>query len=56
MTKKECHNIVGEFRKTYHPRNVEFYEIREMGFQESRTCEIWNLEPAKLQSRKLAEI
>jgi hypothetical protein len=26
---------VGEFRKTCHPRNVKFYEIREMSFQES---------------------
>jgi hypothetical protein len=25
---------VGEFRKTYHPRNVEVYEVREMSFQE----------------------
>jgi hypothetical protein len=47
---------VGEFRKTCHPRNIEFYEVREMSFQESRTCEIWNLEPAKLRSRELAEI
>jgi hypothetical protein len=27
--------VVGEFSKTCHPRNVEFYEIREMSFQES---------------------
>jgi hypothetical protein len=26
---------VGEFRKTCHPRNVKFYEIRELSFQES---------------------
>jgi hypothetical protein len=26
---------VGEFRKTRHPRNVRYYEIREMSFQES---------------------
>jgi hypothetical protein len=26
---------VGEFRKTCHPRNVEFYGICEMSFQES---------------------
>jgi hypothetical protein len=45
---------VGEFRKTCHPRNVEFYEIREMSFQESRETrsrelvKIWNLEPVKL--------
>jgi hypothetical protein len=45
---------VGEFRKTCHPRNVEFYEIREMSFQESREArsrelvKIWNLEPVKL--------
>jgi hypothetical protein len=26
---------VGEFRKTCHPRNVEFYKIHEMNFQES---------------------
>jgi hypothetical protein len=26
---------VGEFMKTCHPRNVKFYEIREMSFQES---------------------
>jgi hypothetical protein len=30
---------VGEFRKTCHPRNVEIYEIRVMGFQEHRTHE-----------------
>jgi hypothetical protein len=33
---------VGEFRKTCHPQNVEVHEIREMSFQEYRTCE--NLE------------
>jgi hypothetical protein len=26
---------VGEFRKICHPQNIEFYEIREMSFQES---------------------
>jgi hypothetical protein len=30
---------VGEFRKTHHPQNVGHYEIREMSFQESWTCE-----------------
>jgi hypothetical protein len=29
----------GKFRKTRHPRNTEFYEIREISFQESWTCE-----------------
>jgi hypothetical protein len=33
-------SMLGEFRKIRHPQNVEFYEIREMSFQESRTCEI----------------
>jgi hypothetical protein len=28
--------IVGEFRKTCHPRNVMVHEIREMCFQEQR--------------------
>jgi hypothetical protein len=31
--------VVGEFKKTCHPRNVEVYEVREMSFQEQRTCE-----------------
>jgi hypothetical protein len=33
--RKACESGVGEFRKTCHPRNVEFCEIREMNFQES---------------------
>jgi hypothetical protein len=31
--------VVGEFKKTCHPRNVKVYEVREMSFQEQRTCE-----------------
>jgi hypothetical protein len=30
---------VGEFRKTLQPQNVKFYEIHEISFHESRTCE-----------------
>jgi hypothetical protein len=30
---------VGEFWKICHPRNIEFYKICEMSFQESSTCE-----------------
>jgi hypothetical protein len=44
---------VGEFRKTCHPRNVESYEIREMSFQESWTCEdleSWTCEAPKSQT------
>jgi hypothetical protein len=30
---------VGEFKKTFHPRNVEVNEICEVSFQEQRTRE-----------------
>jgi hypothetical protein len=42
--------VVGKFRKTCHPRNVELYEIREMSFQEFWTCEdleSWTCEAPK---------
>jgi hypothetical protein len=32
--------IVGEFRKTCHPRNVEVYEIHVMSFQGHRTHKV----------------
>jgi hypothetical protein len=35
----EALTAVGEFRKTLQPQNVKFYEIHEISFQESRTCE-----------------
>jgi hypothetical protein len=41
---------VGEFRKTYHPRNVDVYEICVMSFQEHRThedLESWTCEASK---------
>jgi hypothetical protein len=32
-------DVVGEFKKTRHPRNVEVNEVREISFQEQRTRE-----------------
>jgi hypothetical protein len=37
---------VGEFRKTRHPRNVEFNEVLEIcfsGVENSRFSAVWNL-------------
>jgi hypothetical protein len=48
--------------KKRHPRNVEFYKIREMSFQESckarsrELVKIWNLEPVKFWNRELTKI
>jgi hypothetical protein len=47
--------LVGEFRKTRHPRNVEFDEVLEVCFFRSREFTIFgSLDPAKLQIRELA--
>jgi hypothetical protein len=58
MLRLYCDHVatVGEFRETYHPRNVKVNEIRVTSFRNIEHAKVWNLEPAKLWSRERAKI